>query len=144
MISNKCIYALKAVLELTMRQNHEPVTINEIAKSQDIPPRFLEAILRQLKQAGVTDSIRGKEGGYLLAKPASEISIGDIIRLIEGPLIATSATVQPDSKTERNALDEVWSRAELALGKVYDAIHFGQLAKRQAELQSQHVTNYSI
>ena len=144
MISNKCIYALKAVLELAMRQNHGPVTINDIAKSQDIPPRFLEAILRQLKQAGITDSLRGKEGGYLLARPAGKISIGEIVRLIEGPLIATSATVQPESKTERHALNEVWARAEAALGKIYDGTHFADLAKRQTELQAQHITNYSI
>jgi len=86
MISQKSQYAVRALLELAKRQGSRPVKAAEIATAQWIPMRFLENILGQLRQAGLVESVRGKEGGYRLARPAEQVSVGEIIRLVQGPL----------------------------------------------------------
>ena len=128
MISNRCTYALKAMLELSLREGAGPVSIGEIAREQAIPARFLEAILRQLKQAGYTVSSRGKVGGYQLAKPAHAVSAGEIIRLFEGPLFSGGAAGRPGSAA--NPVASLWREAEEALGRVYDGTSFADLADR--------------
>jgi Rrf2 family transcriptional regulator, cysteine metabolism repressor len=145
MISSRCYYALKAVLELAKREGSGPVAISEIAASQKIPARFLEAILRQLKQSGITDSARGKAGGYFLAKPAHSVRLGTVIRLFEGPLVA----VGPRSKGSMamhhaSVLDNVWKQAESALAGVYDSIDFTTLAEQDRILENAGTANYSI
>ena len=114
--------------------------IAEIAREQDIPTRFLEAILRQLKQAGLTDSARGKDGGYFLAKPARATKVGDVIRIIEGPLVGTN----PPSAPEQDILNDVWQRAEKALADVYDGEDFAALAERDRIQKQGGIANYAI
>ena len=79
-------YALRAVVELAsaLGSAARPVTAERLATAQDIPPKFLESILLQLRRAGVVNSQRGPDGGYWLAKPAEEISLADVIRVIDG------------------------------------------------------------
>ena len=86
MVSQKCQYALRAVFELCKRRKDAPVKNVEVAKAQAIPPRFLEVIMGELKQGGFIDSKRGAEGGYFLVRLPSEITVGDIISFVEGPL----------------------------------------------------------
>jgi Rrf2 family transcriptional regulator, cysteine metabolism repressor len=145
MISNRCLYALKATLELSLRHNQGPVTIGQIAESQKIPVRFLEAILRQLKQAGLANSVRGKEGGYYLAREPHTISIGEIIRLFEGPLVAIGKN--DDGATRGDIPDvftTVWKAAETALASVYDGSDFGALADREQNRTQIQATNFTI
>src|SRR5512133_391623 len=85
-ISQKCQYALRAVFELAKQQGKSPLTIGHIAEQQDIPPRFLELILAELKQAGFLRSYRGKQGGYVLTVPPADLTAGQIIRLVDGPI----------------------------------------------------------
>ncbi len=86
LISRKCRYALRAVLELTMCNGQGPVKITDIAEAQAIPARFLEAILSQLKQAGFVASRRGKKGGYFLNCSPDELTMGNVIESIQGSL----------------------------------------------------------
>lgn len=147
MISNRCHYALRAMLELALREGRGPVTISEIATTQNIPVRFLEAILRQLKQDGLADSVRGKEGGYLLARKAHDISVGEVIRIFEGPFISTAESVsQRGSRDDeqREALADVWREAEQALTTVFDQHSFGDLAEREHQRTLTRASNYSI
>jgi Rrf2 family protein len=146
MISNKCCYALKAMLELAVREGSGPVTIGDIATKQSIPVRFLEAIMRQLKQAGFADSVRGKEGGYYLSTPARSVTVGDVVRLFEGPLVGTSMAATPARarKNSRDVFQAVWDEAERALGSVFERVDFGTLAEEQRALETTHVANYSI
>jgi len=140
MISNKCYYALRAVLELARKESEKRVPIADIAKAQEIPPRFLEAILRQLKQAGITDSVRGKDGGYHLARPAKDIYVGEIIRLFEGPLVA----VRQKANVDIDILDTVWDEAEKVLSTVYDSTDFATLVSREDDLRDDRPIFYSI
>lgn len=144
MISNRCYYALKAVLELSRREGSGPVTIAQIADGQGIPSRFLEAILRQMKQAGLTDSSRGKEGGYFLARASASISVGEVIRLFEGPLVGVAAGGSQTSGSSDEVFAEVWGRAEKALSSVYDAVSFRELADLDQLKRSRFVANYTI
>lgn len=136
MISKKCTYALKAVLALARREGGGPMTIQQIAEAQDIPPRFLEAILRDLKQNGFTESIRGKEGGYILSRPARDISLGEIIRCVEGPWFTPGPEI--------DVFTQVWEAAESALDQVTNATDFQTLVRREDEMRRAAVPDYSI
>src|ERR1044071_2632371 len=83
-ISVKGEYALHAVFDLSTQTPGQPVKIADIAKRQKIPQKFLELILASLKQGGFVESRRGAEGGYLLARPADAIKVGQVIRFMEG------------------------------------------------------------
>src|SRR5215475_4771227 len=77
-------YALQALFDLAAQRAGEPVKIADIARRQKIPQKFLELILASLKQGGFVESRRGAEGGYLLARPASELTVGEVLRFVEG------------------------------------------------------------
>lgn len=88
MFTNKSTYALRALVLLAKKYGKEPLLIGEISRKEKIPQKFLEMILRELKQNGYLDSKKGIHGGYWLIKPPDEIIIGQIIRLLDGPLTA--------------------------------------------------------
>ena len=85
-LSARADYALRAAIELAATERNH-ITAEQLARAQNIPGKFLEAILTQLRRAGLVRSQRGPEGGFWLARPASEISLADIIRAIDGPLV---------------------------------------------------------
>ncbi|WP_405797428.1 RrF2 family transcriptional regulator [Streptomyces longwoodensis] len=88
-ISARADYAVRAVLELAVRQGGgDPVKAESIAAAQDIPHKFLEGILGDLRRAGVVDSRRGGGGGYRLARAAEEITVADVIRAVDGPIVS--------------------------------------------------------
>src|ERR1022692_203811 len=93
-VSAKVDYALRALLELAAAPPG-PVKGERLAKAQDIPPKFLENILTELRHAEIVASQRGVDGGYRLAKPAAEISVADVVRALEGP-IASVRGVRPE------------------------------------------------
>lgn len=90
MLSQKAKYALKALIALAGAADDQLLQANEIAEQQNIPKKFLDLILLELRRHHMVDSRRGKLGGYLLLKPAEEITIGDIVRAIDGPLAPIS------------------------------------------------------
>lgn len=87
-ISARCEYACRAVVELARRADSgEPVTAQTIASHRNIPEKYLVHILLQLKRAGLVESIRGAQGGYVLAKPPEAVSLLDIVNAIDGPIL---------------------------------------------------------
>jgi Rrf2 family protein len=86
MITQKAKYALRALAVLAEADADEPVMISDIAAQQRIPKKFLEQILLDLKHHGIVASRRGKQGGYLLLKPADTITFGEILRIVDGPI----------------------------------------------------------
>lgn len=105
-LSARVDYALRAVLELA-RGGQSPITADRIARAQEIPPKFCESILLQLRRGGVVYAQRGPEGGYWLAKPASTLTLLEIIEVIDGPLGS------PRTQAE-GALQKVWAALEEA------------------------------
>jgi Rrf2 family protein len=86
MISQKARHALRALLYLAARGGEEPVQIAEIAEAENLPRKFLEQILLELKKPGIVRSHRGRTGGYSLGRPAKDISFADVLRVTDGPL----------------------------------------------------------
>lgn len=86
MISQKTRYALRALLYLVERGKGAPVQIGDIADSQRVPRKYLELIMLDLKKAGIVSSVRGPAGGYRLARPAADISFGEVIRVLDGAI----------------------------------------------------------
>ncbi|MFI7019491.1 RrF2 family transcriptional regulator [Streptomyces sp. NPDC050164] len=87
-ISARADYAVRAVVELAVRQGEGPVKAETVATAQDIPHKFLEGILGDLRRGGVVDSRRGGSGGYRLARQAAEITVADVIRAVDGPIVS--------------------------------------------------------
>jgi len=107
-LSARVDYALRAVVELAA--TNPPVTAERLASAQAIPPKFLESILLQLRRAGIVHAQRGPEGGYWLARPADEITLADVIRVIDGPL-AHIRGQRPEAlgyQGAAEALQDVW------------------------------------
>lgn len=136
-ISQKCYYAIRAVFELAQAPAGKAVKIGEIAERQGIPAKFLEAILNQLKGGGFVESRRGADGGYLLARAARLVPLGDVIRFVEGPLHPMKC---PGPGAAPTALDgvlaPVWNAAEKALADVYDGLTFQDLVDRSRPKQA--------
>jgi Rrf2 family protein len=140
-LSARVDYALRAVVEVAATEG--PLTAERIARTQGIPPKFLESILLQLRRGGIVNAQRGPDGGYWLARPAADISLADVIRVIDGPL----ANVRGQRPEEvgyhgtAQALQEVWialrasEREILELVTVADVVS-GKLPERIQELVS--------
>jgi Rrf2 family protein len=113
MLSQKAKYALRALLMLAEQRQPDMVMIGDIAERENVPRKFLEAILVDLRKRGLLDSRRGKYGGYRLAKPAEAISFGEIIRIVDGPLAplpcASKSGFRPcDDCTDANSCSVRW------------------------------------
>ncbi|MCL5099245.1 MAG: Rrf2 family transcriptional regulator [Candidatus Omnitrophica bacterium] len=124
-LSVKSDYAARAVLSLA---RHYPSGIarraDELAAEQGISPAFLVQILIELKSKKIVRSLRGKDGGYLLAQPPAEITLGDILRCIHGEIFDTPAIADPQCPDELRA---AWQRLRRRLEETADAITFQQL-----------------
>ena len=134
-ITDRGDYALKAVLDLSRRYG-ELVTINDMARRIDAPVKFLEQVLLELKKGGFVKSKRGKVGGYLLARMPEAISVGDVIRFIDGP-IGPIACVEKDYSECRDVYNcvfrSIWQKVNRATLEIVDNVNFGDLVSR-AEL----------
>ncbi len=146
-ISKKCQYALKAVFELARRNTDKPIKTHEIANAQRMSLRFTEIILNELKHAGYVESRRGSEGGYVLARDAKELTIGEVIEYMEGPIsVAADA-----AKTEGNAaflgneaFKELWHEVNNAVCEVCGNKTFADLVEFERAKRGRRVPNYSI
>ncbi len=121
MLTSKAKYALRAMIELARSAKDGPTFIADIADRQDIPRRFLEAILLELRRHGLVVSHRGKMGGYALARSAREITFADIIRAIDGPLALTPCTSQTAYQRCADCHDEAVCALRHTLQRVRDA-----------------------
>jgi Rrf2 family transcriptional regulator, cysteine metabolism repressor len=147
-ISQECQYAVRAVFELAKRQGTRAVKIGEIAEAQAIPTRFLENILNHLKGGGFVDSVRGKSGGYLLARSAKDLTVGEIVRFIEGPLSPVECAGGKKKGQcpmyGRCVFLSLWKKAEQALEEIYDGTTFHELVVQEINLNSECVLDFSI
>lgn len=139
-ISVKGEYALQAILDLAMHTGGGPTKIADIARRQKIPQKFLELILAGLKQGGFVESRRGAEGGYLLARPAEAITVGQVIRYMEG----SKATDGSSKHREDSPFIEMWRQVDEAISSVIDTTNFADLARRWRENQGRYVPNWDI
>lgn len=148
MITQKMKYALKALLVLgdeASKERPEPLTIESIAKRSDTPKRFLEQILLEVRNAGIVASIRGRSGGYLLIKKPSDISISELLRLIDGPI----APLPCLSRRAYQRCDDCKDEATCRIRKVFAEIFWSYLILIESlsledMLESEHVADHVI
>lgn len=121
MLSKKAKYAIKALLRLADHEQGEPMRIADLARMEQIPPKFLEFILLGLKNNGVLQSRKGKGGGYLLARDPATIYLGQIVRMFDGPLAPVPCASQTAYVRCRDCQNEEVCGVRLAMKEVRDA-----------------------
>ncbi len=141
-VSAKVDYAIRAAVELASA-DEGPVKGERIAQAQDIPLKFLENILLELRHHGLVQSQRGVEGGYWLARPAEEITLADVIRAVEGPL-ANVRGVRPEAVEYAGSaepLREVWVAVRASMRSVLEEVSLADVAGRTLPRQVAAITN---
>lgn len=132
-VSTKSDYALRALIELVCRNSETAVKAEEIGRQQEIPQGFLQAILADLRRAGVVISQRGQSGGWRMGRDPATVSVADVIRAVDGPLVSVyglrpEAVAYNESAAE---LQHVWIAARSALREVFEEVSIRDLADRK-------------
>jgi Rrf2 family protein len=129
-VSAKSDYALRALIELATREGGEPVSAEELGKLQEIPHGFLQAILADLRRAGVVMSQRGQSGGWRMAREPDDVSVADVIRAVDGPLVSVYG-LRPEAVSYNESaevLQHVWIAARSSLRDVFEQVSIRALA----------------
>jgi Rrf2 family protein len=140
-ISQRGHYALRALVVLGMNYSDKVVRIQTISSAQNIPKRFLEQILNELKAAGILESKRGIAGGYRLGRPPEQITLAEVIRLIEGPLAPVGCVSEKFYERcscpseEKCGIRSIMKDVREAIVKVLEGVTVAQLCERVKELQ---------
>jgi Rrf2 family protein len=121
MLTKKSKYAMKALIYLGKCHDRGPVLISELADSEAIPKKFLENILLELKHHGIVHSRKGKGGGYQLAKSPEQVSIGRVVRILDGPLALTPCVSQTAYAKCEECKDETTCSIRMVMQEVRDA-----------------------
>jgi len=131
-ISQKGLYALQAMMMLARRYNEGAIRIRDIAYEEELPEKFLELILLELKNARMVESVRGAKGGYQLRRPPSEIPLSEIIRLVDGPLAPFGDAEQLrsliDRDREHRALYQVFLDVRNAAARILESTSIADIA----------------
>lgn len=143
-ITTKGRYGLRALIDLAQYSEIEPVSINSIAARQGISERYLEQLMTLLKKAGLIKSIRGAGGGYVLAKAVDKISVGDVLRALEGnlePVECTAFSEEAPCEASGGCVTKyVWQKINESINRTVDEISLEQLVKESKSVQN---VNYS-
>jgi Rrf2 family transcriptional regulator, cysteine metabolism repressor len=151
-VSHRCEYALRALLELAKCADQGPIRIDEIAKRQSIPKKFLANLLVHLKRGHFVQSKKGPDGGYYLARPARHIKVGEVVRAIDGPI----APIQCVSRTlgercemgcemgGRCAYFPLWRRVRDAVAEIVDQTTISDVLDEQTRTVTEKVSMYHI
>jgi Rrf2 family protein len=138
-VSTRGRYALRLMLDLAQDDN-QYVTIKSIAERQEISGKYLEQIISILSRAGFVKSIRGSQGGYKLARPAAEYTVGMILRLIEGSLVPVACMEDEPNQCPRSdkcATLDIWKQLDEAISGVIDHVTLADLAEKQKQKSKQ-------
>ncbi|MBF0504187.1 MAG: Rrf2 family transcriptional regulator [Candidatus Omnitrophica bacterium] len=151
MISNKTKYGLHALMNLSEKYNKGPVLIADLAYEEKIPKKFLELILLELKNNGILQSKKGKGGGYQLARNPNEVKIGQIMRILDGPIAPVACVSQSAYKPCKECKDEHHCGIRLVMKDVRDAMSdildntsLADVAIRINNLKGERISSYQI
>ncbi|MGZ4426931.1 MAG: RrF2 family transcriptional regulator [Nocardioidaceae bacterium] len=136
-VSAKSDYALRALIELASRADGSPVSAEELGRLQEIPHGFLQAILADLRRAGVVMSQRGQAGGWRMARDADTVTVADVIRAVDGPLVSVYG-LRPEAVSYNDSaevLQHVWIAARSSLRDVFEQVSIRALADRKLPKQ---------
>jgi Rrf2 family transcriptional regulator, cysteine metabolism repressor len=139
-VSLKGDYALKAIFDLAQQKPGKPIRIAGIAKRQSIPRKFLESILSGLKQGGFVESRRGAEGGYLLLRSPEVITVGEVLRFVEGTHVGYQRR-----KIERgDPFSDLWRKVDAAVSDIVDHTTFAELTRAWQERRDKYIPSWEI
>lgn len=126
-LSARCRYGLRAVFDIAFHNRGRPTRVREMSRRQGVGPRMLEQVLARLKAAGLVGAQRGRRGGYFLARPAAEISVGDVVRACDGAL---RLTVGSPNKEAAAPADAVWGELDREVTAAFDGISLAEICRR--------------
>lgn len=129
-VSAKADYALRALIEMAGREDSAPISAEELGRRQGIPHGFLQAILADLRRAGIVMSQRGQSGGWRMGRAPGQVSVADVIRAVDGPLVSVYG-LRPEAVSyneSANVLQLVWIAARSSLREVFEEVSIGDLA----------------
>ena len=142
-LSTKGRYGVVAMYDLAMHFGEGPISLKNVAVRQQISEHYLEQLMGQLRKAGLVKSTRGAQGGYILVKKPSEITVGDIIRVMEGPIAPVDCLLHDDPETEgycpkreKCVTRGVWQKVGESIANVLDAITLSDLCKEKLSVNS--------
>ena len=144
-LSTRGRYGLRALIDLAVNSETESVSISSIALRQGISEAYLEQLMAKLKKAGLVVSMRGAQGGYKLARPAEQISVGDILRALEGNLDAVQCAGLSEEGCQGAQLcvsKYVWQRINESIARTVDEIKLDTLVKESREAQEKYEAEY--
>ena len=151
MISSKTKYGLHALMHLCEKYNQGSILIADLAREEGIPKKFLESILLNLKNHGILQSKKGKGGGYQLARNPSEIKVGQVIRILDGPLAPVSCVSQTGYKPCKECKDEhhcgirlVMKDVREAMANILDKTSLSDVISKVKYLSADTISNYQI
>jgi Rrf2 family protein len=137
-LSTRSRYGTRMMVDVAQHCKKGPVRIRDISKRQDISVKYLEQLIIPLKKAEFIKSVRGPKGGYLLAKPPEEITIGEIVRTLEGEISLTRCIDNPEAcdRVGICPIRDMWEAATRAIFKVLDAVTLAKLTPENKPLQN--------
>ena len=141
-VSAKADYALRALIEIAQRSDGLPVSAEELGRLQEIPHGFLQAILADMRRAGFVVSQRGQSGGWRLARSAADVSVADVIRAVDGPLVSVYG-LRPEAvsyNASAEVLQRVWIAARSSLREVFENVTLDGLAARSLPPEVERLT----
>lgn len=143
-LSTRCRYGVHAMFDLAQNYGEGPQTIRSIAERQMVPEQYLEQIIGVLRREGLVKSLRGAQGGYMLAKEPSQISIGELIRLLEGPVIIADCTADADNCVRSGQCPSrvVWERLTDCINDVIDGITLQDMLQDHIRLSEGEETGH--
>ena len=145
-LSTKGQYGARAMVDLALYYGHGPILLKDIAQRQEVSEKYLEHIITSLKVAGLVKSIRGAHGGYMLAKPAAEIKLSQIIISLEGSLAPVECVDDPElcSRAEFCVTRDIWSKLKRAMDEILESINLKDLAEQQKRKEQNKKILYNI
>jgi Rrf2 family protein len=133
-LSKKGRYAVRALFDIAFYNEGQPTQVKDIAERQSIPPRFLEQIFQDLKRVGIVASKRGPQGGYSLARPAEEVSLGDAVRALEGTIMLVDDGGVDRGAPSRRVTDAVFRDVSARVQQCFDEVTIADICQRAEEL----------
>lgn len=142
-LSTKGRYGLRAVIDLAVHGKEEAVALSSVSERQEISISYLEQLIAKLKKAGIVNSVRGAQGGYFLAKKPEEISVGDILRALEGDLNPVDCPEIVKSSASCSGADMcvtkyVWMRISDSINNTVDTMMLSELLEESHKIKLEH------
>ncbi len=147
-LSTKGRYGLRAMLDMALSEEEGPIASHTFAHRQEISERYLEQLLIPLKQAGLVRSVRGSQGGYILGRAPQDISVGDIIRVLEGPLAPVDCVneLNPDDckRADFCVTRMIWARVRDSIADILDSYSLEDLVNESHKMSKPSAINFDI